>query len=74
MPIEGRDYFVVVMPFGVPVPAFVRLNPDGMTYTMYFNSEYDKAHWLDAYEHEMEHIWRDDMFGDKDIREIEKGL
>ena len=71
MPIEGWDYFVQVMPFGVPVPAFTRMNPDGYTFTLYLNSEYDWEHRLDSYEHELWHLIRDDFYGDKDIRDIE---
>lgn len=74
LPMEDRDYFIRVMPFGVPIPAFVRLNPDGVTYTLYLNSEYDFEHWLNSYEHEIIHIDHDDLFGDKDIRDIEPGL
>ena len=74
LPMEDRDYFVRVLPFGVPIPAFIRLNPDGITYTLYLNSEYDFEHWLDGYEHEVMHIANDDMFGDKDIHEIEPQL
>ena len=39
LPMEDRDYFIRVLPFGVSVPAFIRLNPDGVTYTLYLNSE-----------------------------------
>lgn len=70
LPLEGRDYFVVVMPFHVPIPAAIRLNSDG-TYTLYLNSEYDFAHWLDGYEHEMWHMIRDDLYGEKQIEDIE---
>ena len=59
------------MPFGVPIPAFIRLNPDGYTYTLYLNSDYDFEQWLDSYEHELWHMARDDMFSDRSIREIE---
>jgi hypothetical protein len=41
LPIENCDYFVQVMPFGVPIPAFIRLNPDGYTYTLYLNSDWN---------------------------------
>jgi len=74
LPMEDMDYFVRVLPFGVPIPAFIRLNPDGITYTLYLNSEYDFDHWLDGYEHEVKHMANDDMFGDKDITEIEPQL
>ena len=71
LPLENCDYFVQVMPFGVPIPAFIRLNPDGYTYTLYLNSDYDFEQWLDSYEHELWHMARDDMFSDRSIREIE---
>ena len=71
LPIEGRDYFIRVLPFGVSIPAFIRLNPDGYTYTLYLNAEYDFEHWLNSYEHEMMHMIRDDLYGEKDIRDIE---
>ena len=74
LPMEDRDYFVRVIPFGVSVPAFIRLNPDGITYTLYLNSEYDFHHWLDSYEHEVIHMADDDIFGDKRIEDIEPGL
>lgn len=70
LPLEDADYFIRVIPFGVPIPAFVRLNPDG-TYMIYFNSEYSREQWLDSYEHELWHICNDDFYGDKDILDIE---
>ena len=74
LPMEERDYFVKVIPFGVSIPAFIRLNPDGITYTLYLNADYDFSHWLDGYEHELWHMIRDDLFGDKEITEIETEL
>jgi len=74
LPMEERDYFVRVLPFGVPIPAFIRLNPDGITYTLYLNADYDFSHWLDGYEHELWHMIHDDMFKDCDITEIEPNL
>ena len=71
LPIEDADYFVRVIPFGVSIPAFIRLNPDGYTYTLYLNSEYDFEHWLNDYEHELWHVIHDDLYGTKDIRDIE---
>jgi len=74
LPLEDRDYFIRVLPFGVPIPAFIRLNPGDDTYTLYLNSEYDFEHWLDSYEHELWHIIRGDLYGDRDISDIEEGL
>lgn len=70
MPIEGADYFVRVLHFPVPVPAALRLNDDG-TFSLYLNADYDFTHWVDDYEHELWHMIRDDMYGEKDIRDIE---
>ena len=72
LPVEGMDYFVRVMSFGVPVPAFIRLNSDG-TYSLYLNQDYDFEHWLNSWEHELWHMIRDDMFSDKSVAEIEFG-
>lgn len=74
LPIEGADYTVRVMPFGVSIPACLRLNPDGLTYTLYINSEYNSEVQLDSYEHELWHMIHDDLYGEKDIRDIEEGL
>ena len=73
MPIEDADYFVKVIPFPIPVPAFLHLNPDD-TYVIFLNANMDYDHWLNGWEHEMWHIIRDDMYGDKDILDIEKQL
>lgn len=74
LPMEDRDYFVRVLPFGVPIPAFIRLNPDGITYTLYLNSDYDFEHWLDGYEHEVWHMVHDDIYNGEPIQNIEPGL
>jgi len=74
LPMENRDYFVQVIHFGVPIPAFVRLNPDGVTYTLYLNADMDFEHWLNSYPHELKHMYEDDLFGEKDIKEIEPNL
>lgn len=70
MPIEDCDYFVKVIPFPVRVPAFVHLNSDG-TYIIFLNANLDFEHLIDGWEHELMHILRDDLFGDKDIADIE---
>ena len=74
LPIENADYFVKVIPFPpeVPVSAFLRLNEDD-TYTVYFNARLDREHWLDGYEHELWHMIRDDLYGEKDAYLIEYG-
>lgn len=74
MPIEGRDYFIRVMPFPVPVPAFIRLNPEDDTYSIYINSNVDREQQIDGYIHELWHIIRDDFYSEKDILEIEPQL
>lgn len=73
MPIENADYFVRVIPFPVSVPAFLRLNSDG-TYCLYFNANSDREHWIDSYEHELWHMIDDELYGEKDIRDIEVQL
>lgn len=70
MPIEDADYFIRVIPFPLPIPAFVHLNSDG-TYTICLNANLDFEHQLNGYIHEIWHIIRDDFYSDKDIKEIE---
>lgn len=70
MPIEDADYFVKVIPFPVPIPAFVHLNCDG-TYVVFLNANLDFEHRIDGYEHELWHIIHDDLYGDKDIVDLE---
>ena len=71
--IEGVDYFVRVVPFPVPVGEMVSLNEDG-TYNMYLNSAYIGEDMQKHFEHGLNHIKNDDLYGDKDILEIEKDL
>lgn len=71
MPIEDCDYFIRVIKFPVPIPAFVLLNSDG-TYSLYLNADFDFCTQLDGYEHELWHIIRDDLYSEKSIEEIEK--
>ncbi|MBR6859781.1 MAG: hypothetical protein IKM73_00470 [Acidaminococcaceae bacterium] len=73
MPIEGSDYYVYVMQFHIPVPTCCRVNSDG-TYSLYLNSDYDRDHWIDGYEHELLHMMNDDFSGDRNIMDIEKQL
>ncbi len=73
MPIENADYFIKVIPFPLPVPAFVHLNADG-TYVIFLNSNMDYDHLIDGYEHELWHILRDDLYGEKNIEDIEPQL
>ena len=73
MPIENADYFIYMLPFHLPTPSCIRLNSDG-TYSVYLNSEYDKEHWIDGYEHELWHIIHNDFYNNKEITEIEKQL
>lgn len=74
MPIENADYFVRVVAFPVPVPAFVRLNPDGITYSIYINANMSWERQAQGLEHEIQHIINDDLFSDRDILEIESQL
>lgn len=70
MPIEDCDYFIRLIPFPTNVPAFIRLNTDG-TYSLYLNALLDREHHIDGYEHELWHMIHDDMYGDKDICQLE---
>lgn len=71
--IEGADYFVRVVPFPVPVGEMVTLNEDG-TYNMYLNADYMGEDMKKHFLHGLNHIRRDDLYGDKEIIAIEEDL
>lgn len=73
MPIEDADYFIHVLPFPVPVPAFLRLNRDG-TYSVYLNSNVSPEMQWDGFWHEYDHIINDDIYYDGEIINIEPQL
>lgn len=68
--IEGADYFIRLIELPGSVGGFITPNEDG-TISMYLNTNHDKEAQLDTYTHEYEHIINDDLYGDKDIRDIE---
>ena len=71
--IENADFFVRVVEFpkGVNRVGIVLLNEDG-TYSVYLNSRASEAQKRKAMRHEYAHMANDDMYGDKDIRQIER--
>lgn len=73
--IEGIDYFVRLMDFPKEVNrvGFVLLNSDG-TYSVYLNSRASEAQKRKAMRHEYDHMANDDLYGNKDIRDIETAL
>lgn len=73
MPIEDCDYFVHVVPFPVPVPAFLRLNKDG-TYSVYINANLSSEQQEEGFWHEFDHIINDDIYYDGDILDVEPQL
>ena len=70
--IEGADYFVRVVNFpkGVNRVGLVLLNSDG-TYSVYINAKASEAQKKKAMRHEYNHMANDDLYGDKDIRDVE---
>ena len=70
--IEGIDYFVRVINFPPDIHrvGMVLLNDDG-TYSVYLNARASAHAQKKAMRHEYDHMANDDMYGDKDIREIE---
>ena len=70
--IEGADYFVrlVDFPLGVGSNGMLLLNEDG-TYSVYLNARASADKQKKAMRHEYDHLANDDMYGDKDIRNIE---
>ena len=70
--IEGVDYFVrgINFPPDIHRGGVVLLNDDG-TYSVYLNARASAHARKKAMRHEYNHMANDDMYGDKDIREIE---
>ena len=70
--IENVDYFVrlVNFPKGVNRVGFVLLNEDG-TYSVYINARASEAQKKKAMRHEYAHMANDDLYGEKDIRDVE---
>lgn len=70
--IEGIDFFVrlVDFPIGCACNGMVLLNDDG-TYSVYINSRASEAQKRKAMRHEYAHMANDDLYGDKDIRDVE---
>lgn len=71
MLIEGVDYFVRFVDFpNCKCNGALMLNPDG-TYSVYINARASEAQKRKAMRHEYDHMANDDLYGDKDIREVE---
>lgn len=70
--IEGIDFFVYLVSFpnNVKGNGLLALNDDG-TYSVYLNARASVYARKKAMRHEYAHMANDDMYGDKDIREIE---
>ena len=71
--IENVDYFVrlINFPKGVNRIGFVLLNEDG-TYSVYINARASEAQKRKAMRHEYAHMANDDLYGEKDIRDVEQ--
>ena len=72
---ENADYFVRVVdfPVGVQSNGMVLLNDDG-TYSVYINARASASAQKKAMRHEKSHIAKDDMHGDKDIKDCEEAV
>ena len=70
LPIEDADYFVRLLQLPDGVRGAVRLNSDS-TFTIFLNPDFCFEDQIDTYEHELLHIIRDDLFGDKDVVTLE---
>lgn len=68
--IEDADYFIRLLPLPGSVGGFLLPNDDS-TYSMYLNENHDPETKIDDYIHELEHILDDDLYGDRDIRDVE---
>lgn len=75
MLIEGIDYYLYITPFprGTRTHGMVLLNDDG-TASIYLDANATELQRRRAFLHELNHLLGDDLFGDKDIRSVEKIL
>lgn len=71
--LPGRDYFVYYETLPRKVRGLVTVNED-CTYTIIINSLLPECQRKKTYDHEVDHIENDDLYGDKDICDIEPGL
>lgn len=70
LPIEGADYYVRVIPFPVPVPAFIMANEDA-TASVYINANLPRERQIEGYFHELWHLIHDDLYSERSAAEIE---
>lgn len=69
------DYFVYVVPFprGTRTHGMLLLNDDD-TASIYLDANASEQQQRRAFLHELDHLNRDDLFGDKDVRSLEPAL
>lgn len=72
-PIEGADYFIVLIHMPPKIYAYVRSNGD-TTYTIYLDPSRDFDHLLDDWEHEVWHILRNDLFSNDPVWVLEAAV
>lgn len=72
--LENCDYFVRVVDFprGARCKAMTILNDDG-TFSVYLNARYTERALFPALRHELRHIVRDDLYGEKTVQAVEEG-
>jgi len=68
--IEGCDYFIRYLSLPGSIGGFIMPNNDG-TYSMYLNIDHSPEMQMEDYIHEFQHILYDDLYDNKDIRDIE---
>ncbi len=68
--IEGADYFVRVADLPLGVWGFVSPNEDG-TFSVFLNARATREKNRASMRHELRHLERDDLYGEKPIEEVE---
>ena len=67
------DYYIYIIPFprGTRTHGMVLLNDDG-TASIYLDANATELQRRRAFRHELNHLLGGDLFGEKDIRAVEK--
>lgn len=72
MKLENSDYFVRIIPFpNYGADGLVVSNGDG-TLTIILNANITRERQISAFNHELRHIEREDLFSDGDVAEMER--
>lgn len=72
--IEGMDYIIREVDFGnSAADGAVMSSPDGVA-IIWINARVCQKRKADALDHELEHLANDDLYSERSVEEIERGM